>query len=79
MQFDLPDWRLAVRYLGVVNAFYPYMNWRFLRAPTHSKNCGCEKQLDQMEAYARAQQQDAPDVQKFLAGIASIRAEGQPK
>lgn len=42
-----------------------------------SKNCGCNTQLDQMEAYARAQQQDSPDVQKFLAAIASIRAEAK--
>jgi hypothetical protein len=42
-----------------------------------SKNCGCNAQLDQMEAYARAQQQDSQEVQKFLAALASIRAEAK--
>ncbi len=42
-----------------------------------AKNCGCNAQLDQMEAYARAQQQDSPEVQKFLASLASIRAEAK--
>jgi hypothetical protein len=40
-----------------------------------SKNCGCDAELAQIEAYAHAQQQDAPEVQKFLAAIAAIRAE----
>jgi hypothetical protein len=38
-----------------------------------SAHCGCEKELDEIEAYARAQDQTAPDVQKFLAGLAEIR------
>jgi hypothetical protein len=39
-----------------------------------STNCGCEKELDEIEAYARSQDQNAPAVQKFLAGLADIRA-----
>jgi hypothetical protein len=38
-----------------------------------STNCGCEKELDEIEAYARSQDQNAPAVQKFLAGLAAIR------
>jgi hypothetical protein len=40
-----------------------------------SKNCGCDAELAQMEAYARSQLQDAPEVQKFLADLDTIRAE----
>jgi hypothetical protein len=39
-----------------------------------SANCGCEKELDEIEAYARSQDQNAPPVQTFLAGLAAIRA-----
>jgi len=38
-----------------------------------SKNCGCDAELAQIEAYARAQQQDAPEVRKFLADLAAIK------
>lgn len=38
-----------------------------------AKNCGCKAELAQMEAYARDQQQDAPEVQKFLAALAEIK------
>jgi hypothetical protein len=38
-----------------------------------AKNCGCKAELAEMEAYARQQQQDAPDVQKFLAALAEIK------
>jgi hypothetical protein len=38
-----------------------------------AKNCGCKKELDEMEAYARDQQQDAPEVQKFLAALAEMK------
>jgi hypothetical protein len=38
-----------------------------------SKNCGCKAELAEIEAYARAQQQDAPEVQKFLAALAAIQ------
>jgi hypothetical protein len=38
-----------------------------------SKNCGCKAELAEIEAYARAQQQDAPEVRKFLAGLAAIQ------
>jgi hypothetical protein len=38
-----------------------------------STYCGCEKELDEIEAYARSQDQNAPAVQKFLAGLAAIR------
>jgi len=38
-----------------------------------SANCGCEKELDEIEAYARSQDQNAPAVQKFLTGLATIR------
>jgi len=38
-----------------------------------AKNCGCKAELAEMEAYAREQQQDAPEVQKFLAALAEIR------
>ena len=37
-----------------------------------AKNCGCKAELAEMEAYARQQQQDAPEVQKFLAALAEI-------
>ena len=39
-----------------------------------SANCGCDKELDEIEIYARSQDQNAPPVQKFLAGLAAIRA-----
>jgi hypothetical protein len=38
-----------------------------------AKNCGCKAELAEMEAYARAQQQDAPEVQQFLAALAEIK------
>ncbi len=38
-----------------------------------AKNCGCKAELAEMEAYAREQQQDAPDVQTFLAVLAEIK------
>lgn len=38
-----------------------------------AKNCGCKAELDEMEAYARKQQQDAPEVRKFLDALAEIR------
>jgi hypothetical protein len=38
-----------------------------------AKNCGCQAELGEMEAYARQQQQDAPQVQKFLAALAEIK------
>jgi hypothetical protein len=38
-----------------------------------AKNCGCKAELDEMEAYARDQVQDAPEVQKFLAALAEIK------
>jgi hypothetical protein len=37
-----------------------------------AKNCGCKAELVEMESYARAQQQDAPQVKKFLAALAEI-------
>lgn len=40
-----------------------------------AKNCGCKAQLAEIEAYARAQQQDSPEVKKFLAALAEIEAE----
>jgi hypothetical protein len=42
-----------------------------------AKNCGCDAQLDQLEAYAGAQLRGSPDVQKFLAALVSIRAEAK--
>jgi hypothetical protein len=36
-------------------------------------NCGCEKELDEIEAYVRRQNPNAPAVQKFLADLAAIR------
>jgi len=36
-------------------------------------NCGREKELAELEAYARSQRQDAPAVQKFLAVLAAMR------
>ncbi len=39
-----------------------------------AKNCGCDAELAEIEAYARLQDQDAPAVQKFLASLAEIRA-----
>ena len=38
-----------------------------------SANCGCEKELDEIQAYAQSQDQNAPAVQKFLAALAAIR------
>lgn len=38
-----------------------------------SKNCGCDAELAQIEAYARAQQQDSPEVRKFLADLVEIK------
>jgi hypothetical protein len=38
-----------------------------------AKNCGCKAELAEMKAYARQQQQDAPQVQKFLAALAEIK------
>ena len=38
-----------------------------------AKNCGCKAELAEMEAYARKQQQDAPDVRSFLAALAEIQ------
>lgn len=38
-----------------------------------ANNCGCDKELAELEAYARGQQQDAPAVQKFLAALAVMR------
>jgi hypothetical protein len=42
-----------------------------------AKNCGCKAELAEMEAYARAQQQDSPEVQKFLAELSAIQAEAK--
>jgi hypothetical protein len=39
-----------------------------------SENCGCDAELAEMEKYARAQVQDAPEVQKFLAALTEIQA-----
>jgi len=38
-----------------------------------SKNCGCKEELSLMEAYAREQNQDAPDVKRFLDALAEMR------
>jgi hypothetical protein len=38
-----------------------------------SENCGCDAQLAELEAYARAQDQSAPDVQKFLAALTATK------
>jgi hypothetical protein len=38
-----------------------------------SKHCGCDAELAAIEAYARAQQQEAPDVQKFLQALTAIK------
>jgi hypothetical protein len=40
-----------------------------------SKNCGCDAELAEIEAYAKSQDQDAPAVQKFLAALAEIKRE----
>jgi len=37
-----------------------------------AKNCGCKAELAEMEAYAHKQQQDAPQVVKFLDALAEI-------
>jgi len=38
-----------------------------------SANCGCEKELEEIQAYARRQNPNAPAVQKFLAELTAIR------
>jgi hypothetical protein len=38
-----------------------------------SKNCGCDAQLAEIEAYARSQDQSAPSVQKFLEALSAIK------
>lgn len=40
-----------------------------------SRNCGCKAELAEMEAYARRQQQDAPEVRDFLSALTGIMEE----
>jgi hypothetical protein len=38
-----------------------------------SKHCGCRAELDELDAYARAQDQNAPEVKQFLEALTAIR------
>lgn len=59
------------------NGLSPYIGAEFTEGVESirwiAKHCGCDAELAALEAYARAQQQDAPDVQKFLQALASIK------
>jgi hypothetical protein len=38
-----------------------------------STNCGCRVELDELDAYARVQDQNAPEVKQFLQALTAIR------
>ncbi len=39
-----------------------------------ARNCQCDQELGELEAYARSQRQDAPEVQKVVNAVAAMRA-----